>query len=336
MKKIGSIVLSLLLTLCFCSCKDTKENKLSSTQVMMDTVVTVTIWDSDQETLNSAIALCKKYEQLFSRTVEGSDVSRINKAVENSNAESKEVLSATVSDETIEILKSAQDMSQKSDGAFDVTILPLVKLWNITNATKPPKEADIENAKLKVNFNSLQISGNEVSSRFAQIDLGGIAKGYIADKVCEYLKSKGVKKAIINLGGNVCVMGDENYSIGIQKPFDLHGESAAVLKLSNKTTVTSGIYERYFEYEGEIYHHIIDPKTGYPANNNVASVTVIADNSSIADCLSTACLILGVDDGMKLAYEYNAETVFITTDGEIIVSKGLNKTDGETPTITFE
>lgn len=329
MKRYASILLSIFMIMLLCSCEKPAENKLSSTQVMMDTVITVTVWGTDEETLNGAIELCKSSEQILSRTVAQSDVSNINSA-----------RPATVSADTAELLNLALEISEKSQGAFDITVLPLVELWDINNRTSPPDKGEVAEALNSVNYRNLKINGTTVTPNGTKIDLGGIAKGYIADKVCAYLKTKGVERAIINLGGNVCVLGQHTeklYSVGIQKPFALHGESAAILKINNKTAVTSGIYERYFEYDGRIYHHIIDPKTGYPADNGIQSVTVVTENSAVADALSTACLILGVDGGMKLAKQYNAETVFILSSGEIKVSNGLDiNRNGTTPTITYK
>lgn len=330
MKRISVILCILLTVLCFGSCKlQNDENKLSATELMMDTVVTLTVWDCDEEVLDGAFDVCRKYEQLFSRTVETSDVSRINNA---------DGAATAVAEETAELITLAQTVSEGSDGAFDITVLPLVELWNINQAEAPPDDAAVTAALQNVSYKNLSIEGNEVTAENGtEIDLGGIAKGYIADAVRDYLVSKGVSRAIINLGGNVTVLGDNGgkpYTVGIQKPFSLHGESAAILMLENKTAVTSGIYERYFEHGGTIYHHIIDPKTGYPVQNGIASVTVIADSSALADSLSTACLVLGVESGMKLAAQYGAETVFIDTNGEITVSEGLTlDPNGTTPRI---
>lgn len=327
MKKFSLIFLCSLLIF-VSSCKKS-ENKLSSTQVMMDTVVTVTIWDADAETLNGAMDLCRYYDQLFSRTIETSDVSRINRGG-----------TVTVSPETAELIKLSLEIAEKSKGAFDITVLPLVELWDINNSTAPPTETRITEALDSVDYTHINVSGTTVNANGTKIDLGGIAKGYVTDKIRNYLNSKGVDRAIVNLGGNVCVLGtngDKDYSVGIQKPFGLHGESAAILKLSNKTAVTSGIYERYFEHENIIYHHVLDPATGYPAETGILSVTVIADNSALADSLSTACLILGVDEGMKLAESFSTDTVFLLKDGGVTVSSNLKiDENGPTPTVTFK
>ena len=318
MKKLSIFLSVVFLALCFSSCKKNEDNKLTATEIRMDTVVTLTIPVGSEDVLDGAFDVCRKYEKLFSRTIESSDVSRIN------TAEGKVT---KVSLETAELISLALEISAESNGAFDITVLPLVELWNINEATTPPKAEDISSTLKHVGYNNLSLNKESVSlAQNTKIDLGGIAKGYIADKVRDYLLSERITEAIINLGGNVTVIGDndgKNYSVGIQKPFSLHGESAAILKLENKTAVTSGIYERYFKVDNTIYHHIIDPKIGYPVQNNVASVTVIADSSALADSLSTACLVLGIEQGMKLAKSKGAEIVLIDTNGKITVSNGL-------------
>ena len=327
MKRFSLILLCVLLIFGSGCKKD--DNKLSSTQVMMDTVVTITIWDSDIGTLNGAMELCRQYEQLLSRTVETSDIAKLNQTGV-----------ATVSPDTAALLKLSLDVSARSNGAFDATILPLVELWDINNANTPPSQSSIDEAIKSVDYRSITVDGTHVNTNGAKLDLGGIAKGFIADKVHEYLKSNGVSKAIINLGGNVQLIGSndgKDYTVGIQKPFGLHGESAVLLKLQNKTAVTSGIYERYFEFDDKIYHHVLDPKTGYPADNGIQSVTILSDSSALADSLSTACLVLGVEDGTHLAESFNADVIFLMSDGSITTSKNLKvDQNGPTPTVAYK
>ena len=315
MKKIFLLFVALALTLSLCGCNK-RNAPLSSTQVMMTTVVTVTLYDGEQEDLDIAMRLIKEYEKLFDRNNKDSDVYKLNNN-----------LATTVSGDTAILLEKALSISEKSNGAFDISILPLVELWNITKATEPPKPEDIEAALKSVDFNNISINNNEVQLKNnCKIDLGGIAKGYIADKVKEHLKNAGVKNAVINLGGNIVVMGDNNgqgYSVGIQSPFKQTGELSARITISDMTAVTSGIYERYFEYENEIYHHILDSKTGHPVNNELASVTIIAKESAVADGLSTACLVLGIEQSKQLLKQYDAEAVFLKKDGSLSTTDNL-------------
>ena len=164
-----------------------------------------------------------------------------------------------------------------------------------------------------------------MSDPYAKIDLGGIAKGYIADQVKNYLVEEGIEHAYINLGGNILTLGgktdDSNFRIGIQKPFAEDGTVMAVLPVSDKSIVSSGNYERYFKKDGKIYHHILDPSTGYPIENNLNQVTIISDKSVDGDALSTTCYALGLDEGLKLIQSMdNIEAVFITNDNTIYKS----------------
>lgn len=296
---------------------------------MMTTVVTVTIYGGSDEILDGAMELCKDYENLFSRTISDSDVSNINHSGGSPVA---------VSHDTAELIKSSLEISRDSGGAFDITVLPLSELWDVEHRTAPPDDKLIEDAKAKVGFEQVTAENDTVTLKSgASVDLGGIAKGYIADKVRDYLKENKIKKAIINLGGNVVLIGNNDgkpYTVGIQKPFGANGEVAASLKLSDKTAVTSGIYERYFSVGDEIYHHIIDPATGRPASSDVASVTVICESSAIADGLSTACLCLGAEKSAALLKSYGAEAVFISRSGELSATDGLEiEKSGDLPEI---
>ena len=156
------------------------------------------------------------------------------------------------------------------------------------------------------------------------LDLGSIAKGYIADKLCEYFKSNGVDNAVINLGGNVYVLGKNNNSVGIKKPFS--NEVELYVKATNTSLVTSGIDQRYIEKDGYFYHHIIDKQTGYGVENSLASVTVIGESSTDCDALSTVCMLLGKEEGINLINRIdNIYAVFIEKDGTVTLSDGLSK-----------
>ena len=318
MKKLICLILSAVLAVSLlCSCSR-NVYPLSSTQIMMDTVVSVTIYDGDDDVLTGAMQLCKRYENLLSKTVPGSDVYKIN------HANGRPV---TVSDDTAELLSIALDISKKSGGAFDPTVLPLVELWDVNNATAAPDDAKVKAALELVGYQNILLDGNVVTVKNgAGLDLGGIAKGFIADKLTAYLKENGIKSAIINLGGNTVLVGQKNggdFSVGVQKPFGKQNELCATVMLRDKTAVTSGTYQRYFEQNGRLYHHIIDPKTGYPTDNGLDAVTVVTDSSAVADGLSTACLILGVEQGKALAKIYGAELIFVDKNGKLTVTDGL-------------
>lgn len=319
MKRFASALL-ILLTVMTCLLSGCRRNvyPLSVTRIMMDTVITITLYDGDSKALDGAVALCEKYEKLFSKTVEGSDIFKLNRA---SGA------TVSVSPDTAELITLSLKIAESSNGAFDPTVLPLVELWGIGSSDTVPPKDDIASALEKVSFENISVNGTDITLKnWCTLDLGGIAKGYIADKVKQYLTDCGVKSAVINLGGNTLLVGNKNgsdFSVGLQKPFGKSGELSAVIMLDGMTAVTSGIYQRYFELQGKIYHHILDTSNGYPVDNGIASVTVIGQSSAIADGLSTACLSLGIEKGSVLASSMGVELIFITADGRLITTDGL-------------
>ncbi len=304
MKK--SICAFLILSVLLVSCT---EQKNKDTRFLLDTVVTLTA-ECDDETLKGAFSLCKDFENLLSRTIETSEVSRLNSGE-----------SVDVSKHTKKIIERALYYSELTNGRFDITICSVSQLWDFRNEIIPERN-EIAEALKSVDYESITVGEKEVNLGGAKIDLGGIAKGYIADEVCEYFKQNGVKNGIVNLGGNVKVFGKE-YTIGIKSPFK-QDEVIAKIKLKEKSAVTSGIYERSFEKDGKVYHHILDTETGYPIDNSLASVTVIGESSFDCDALSTVCMVLGTDRAIDfIENQTECEAVLIEKDGKIILSKGL-------------
>lgn len=300
-------MLLLLLLLCGCS-QDENKALNSETRFLLDTACTVSA-DCDDETLSGAFAVCEELERLLSRTVKGSDVYRLN--------ETDGFVS--VSDDTLRLLEKSVYYGNLTDGKFDITVCPVSELWDFKNQIVPSR-SEIAEALKSVDYHSIEIKGNTANLNGKKIDLGGIAKGYIADKVVSYFEGKGVKKALVNLGGNIKVTG--KFNIGIRKPFT--EEILLNMPLENKSAATSGIYERYIEKDGEIYHHVLDPETGYGVKNELSAVTVIGENSADCDALSTACLLLGTEKG-KAIIENTAgtEAVFISREGDITLTAGL-------------
>ncbi len=287
-----------------------------------DTVITVTA-SSDQDTLDGALSLCGKYEKLLSKTIEGSDVWQINHA---SGA------TVQVSADTIALLKKSIEISEASGGAFDITVAPAIALWDFTGDKHilPDKDALAEAATL-IDYRKISIEGNYVTlGEGIEVDLGGIAKGYIADKIAEYLWEQGVESGLLNFGGNVLVIGTkpggEKWSVGVRDPDGEADDYIAAIHVANQAVVTSGVYERGFALDGVWYHHILDTKTGWPVHNGLMSVTIVADNSTLADALSTTCFALGIEEGTKLAEAYAAQAVFIDENGMITASQGLEGT----------
>ena len=306
-KNITLPMLLLLLLLCGCS-QDENKALNSETRFLLDTACTVSA-DCDDETLSGAFAVCEELEKLLSRTVKGSDVYRLNEADGF----------ISVSDDTLRLLEKSVYYGNLTDGKFDITICPVSELWDFKNQIVPSR-SEIAEALKNVDYHSIEIKGNTANLNGKKIDLGGIAKGYITDKVISYFESKGVKKALVNLGGNIRVTGE--FNIGIRKPFT--EEILLNMPLENKSAVTSGIYERYIEKNGEIYHHVLDPETGYGVKNELSSVTVIGNNSADCDALSTACLLLGTEEGKEIIENTaGTEAVFISCEGDITLTAGL-------------
>lgn len=321
-KRLTALLTFAVLFLSGCSGWKDERNKVY-TDTLFDTVVRIEILDrADDEILEGCENICKKYHAMFSNKIEDSEISRINSAGGNP---------VEVSDETVTLLTKAIYYGDLSNGAFDVTIAPVSNLWDFHGETPvPPAPETVCEAASHVDYKNIFIEDNTVRllDPYAAIDVGGIAKGYIADILKKYLKEQGVKHAIINLGGNVLTIGSRpdgsDYNIGIQKPFDMTGEPITSVRISEKSVVTSGTYQRYFEADGKIYHHILDPHTGYPCENNLASVTIITDSSLTADALSTTCFLLGYDKSMRLIEQLdNVDAVFITDDNKIRYSKNF-------------
>lgn len=297
---------------------------VSRTGLYFDTVISVTVYDSeDTALLEECFAIADTYEHMFSRTIEGSDIWNINHA---------QGAAVSVNDDTISLLNSALYYARITDGRIDPTISIVKDLWDFTGErhSELPENADIRKALTHVDYRNIIISGGSVRLKDpdASIDLGFIAKGFIADRMTDYLKEKGVKSAVINLGGNVAVIGSKPdgspFRIGIQKPFAPSGDSIATLSITGLSAVTSGSYERYFKLDGQLYHHILDAKTGYPVWNNLSGVTIISESSMEADALSTACFVLGLTEGEELiASLENVEALFITSDGGLHAAGGL-------------
>ena len=282
-----------------------------------DTVVQVRAWGATRDIMDRCGELCAYYEGLFSATIDTSDVSKINRAHGQP---------VTVSEETAELIETGISYGELSDGRFDITIASASALWDFTENTEKvlPDGDALREAVSHIDYRCIRVEGNTVTltDPDARLDLGGIAKGYIADRLKAYLESEGVEHALIDLGGNMLALGSRydgtDFTIGIQKPFARTGTVMAAVSVSDRSVVSSGDYERYFEKDGVIYHHILDPDTGYPIQNELDQVTILSDASVDGDALSTACFALGLEDGMALIQRLDGvDAVFVTKDGEI-------------------
>ena len=317
---------------------------ISISSIKLNTAVQITIYDSqDKSLLDDCLALCDKYELIFSRTDEESELYKLNhrisdSAVSNQTTETQptpyQINGTTntwhISEDLAALLSEGLSITKESDGAFDIAIAPLTSLWNFTaEDPKVPDDADIQNALPLCSSDGVTINGQDIilPSDDIQFDVGAIAKGYIADRLKDFLVKKGVNSAIINLGGNVLCIGSKPdgtpFKVGIQKPFADRNETEAVMDITGKSVVSSGIYERCFKQNGKLYHHILNPKTGYPYDNGLISVTIISDQSVDGDALSTTCFALGLDEGLKFAEKKGVQAVFITEDYELHYTDGF-------------
>ncbi len=321
--KFIGVTQACILGLALSSCS--KTYPISKTLLMLDTVIKISIYDGKAETLDNAFDVCKKYEDMLSKTIPTSDVFKINQ---------NGTTPTDINPHTAELIKKSIYYSQISDGIFDVTVGGLINLWDFNRPDGDyslPDDSNIKTCLKGVGWDKI-VFESEQSLRLANektsLDLGGIAKGYIADKISEDLKQNGVTSAVISLGGNILTIGEKPdgnpWTIAIQKPFSETGEKLAKLSVGEKSIVSSGIYERYFTNGGRIYHHIIDPKTGYPINTDVVSVTIVSDKSVDGDALSTIALGLGLENGMALIESMeNTDAVFVTTDNKVYYTAGF-------------
>lgn len=305
-----------------------KEEEHSKEAFMMGTIISLKYYGKDGEkALEESLKRINEIEEEMSLNIEESEIAKIN-----SKAGEEPV---RVSEDVFKVIDKGIYYGQLSNGAFDITIRPVDALWAIgTDKERVPKDEEIKNALKYINYKDIEVDKNKNSMFLKKknmgIDLGGIAKGYTADELVKVLKKYDINRGLINLGGNLYVYGGKEdgtpLNIGIQDPKGDKGEHFAVVKVKNKSVVTSGNYERYFLKDGKRYHHIMDTKTGYPAENGIISSTIISDNSIDGDALSTATYVLGLQDAMNLIDTLDGvEAIFVTEDNKVYTSKGISK-----------
>lgn len=326
-KKLIYLLMMLMCVIFLTSCGQAKPYETNN--FAMGTMVSQEIYGANSKgTAAEVITKIKDLEALMTINAPRGDINKLNENAGKGFVE--------LNPETILVLKNAQKISELSGGAFDVTIGPVVKSWGIgTETPQIPSAASLNELVTLIDYTDVQLdeAGNKASlQRPGQIvDLGGIAKGYAGDAAKTIYQKNGIKSALINLGGNVVAHGQKPdgsaWNIGIQNPRSPTGEIVGFIPVSDQAVVTSGDYQRYFEKDGKRYWHVMDPRTGFPAESGIMSVTVIADSSVEADGLSTACFVLGLDKGRELLQRYGpVEAIFITTDKRIHVTKGLQET----------
>lgn len=306
----------------------TKVSSAQRTLFALGTIVQFKVFGKNAEkAIEDAITRLNELDDKLSVFKNYSEISRINA---NSGLEAQ-----IVSKDTFFLLNNAVKYSELSKGTFDPTVRPLVDLWSIGKnfSSIPSKEEITERLKL-VNFKDIIFNHSDNSIKLKHknqaIDLGGIAKGYAADEVNKIFRKNKVKSALIDLGGNIYALGKKKdgtpWKIGIQNPFTQRGNFIGILNIQNKSVVTSGDYEKYFIKEGKKYHHIIDPRTGYPSESNIISATIVSDKSLDGDGLSTGVYILGLDEATKLIESLpGVDAVFITEDKKVYITSGIKE-----------
>lgn len=350
MKKVLLLLTTLLLTTGLVACnkdEDTTNTNQSETGVapglqkdpyageefLLGTYTRIRVYDEGKEAaLEPAFDRIRDLGDRITINQSGSEIDAIN--------EQAGVAPVQVSDDIYGLIKQAYDYTVESEGGYNLAIGAITQLWRIgfDDARKPSQE-EIDEALQHIDYQKIQLNDTEQTVYLEEpemiLDLGAIAKGYIADEVAEVLKENGVTSAVIDLGGNVLVVGhswrgtDEPWNIGIQDPNNARGTILGSIKETDKTVVTSGIYERYLEVDGVQYHHIFDSKTGYPYDNDIASVTVITDHSIDGDGLTTVIFDKGVKEGLAYIEQNTPEgtdAVFVTKEGKVYVTEAIQDT----------
>ena len=303
---------------------------VSRTEIgLLGTACTITIYRGEAEpAFDAAFKRIAEIEDRMTVNGDDSEVIRVNRAAG--------VKPVRVSPDTFAVIARGLEFSRLGDGAFDITVGPLVKLWGIgTAAARVPSPKEIRDALARVGWRDVELSQKD-SSVFLKrpgmaLDLGAIAKGYAADEVARILREHGIASALINLGGNVLTVGRKPdgtpWRIGAQNPEQPRGTHIGIVEIGQEAVVTSGSYERYFEAGGRRYHHILDTRTGFPVSNGLAAVMIVTPDSTTADGYSTLVFALGLERGRRLV-ESSAgaiEALFITESREVHLTPGLKK-----------
>jgi thiamine biosynthesis lipoprotein len=287
----------------------------------MDTTVSITVASEDtqkaREAVKAAFDEILRVERLLSHTDEISEIYALNHAG---------VRWINLSPETVRVVKKSLYYAELSDGHFDPTVKPLVELWmkQVKSWGRLPTTAELADALAKVGWQGLVVDENNGRARFLregmEITLGGIAKGYAVDRACEVLAESGVSQGLVDIGGDIRAFGEKSWSVAIQHP-RREFEWLGVIELENAAVATSGDYRRFFLLLGEVrVHHILDPKTGQPADTCM-SVTIVTENCIDADALSTSVFVLGPERGKELLDSLGVKGLIVASDGRVVTSE---------------
>lgn len=317
---MGLILMMLILQGC-----STQEKSINDTKFVIGTIVSIQLnGTDDQAIIDGSFAILEGVDQWMSLTITDSLINDLNNQAGQGPY--------PVSEDAFYVIEKALAYSELSGGLFDVSMEPVIDLWGIgTEGAQVPNDQLLAEKLELVGYEKIQLDKEALTVELPEgmsIDLGGIGKGYAADKIVEYLETEGVTSAIINLGGNIVALGskadEQPFRVGVQNPFDSRNDYFGVVEVMDKTVVTSGIYERNFEEDGTLYHHILNPEDGYPMDNGVAGVTVITSKSIDADGLSTVLFLLGVEEGLALVNSLDGvECIFVDENRQVYLSDNV-------------
>lgn len=324
-----SLLCALPLLAVLAACSNSAPGPESQTELVLGTTVTITLYDdAPQGIFERAFGRVQEIEEKMSVSDEDYDSTELMEV--NRNAGIRPV---RVSEDTFHVIERGLYYGELSGGLFDISIEPLVDLWGIgTEGEQVPSDEEIAELLPLVDYRNVELDAEEKTVFLTQegmgLDVGGIAKGYAADEVARILRGAGIEHALLDFGGNILTVGRKpdgsEWRIGIQSPGDGRGDYLGIATSGPQTIVTSGDYERYFIEDGTRYHHIIDPRDGYPARSGLASVTVFTEHSMAADALSTSLYIMGLEAGMEFAEEQDdIEAIFVTKEQQVRLTSGL-------------
>ncbi|NNU75551.1 FAD:protein FMN transferase [Clostridium estertheticum] len=323
--KISCLLLLLIIPTFLISCA-TNDEPVEKEAYMMGTIMNFKIYGKNAETATALVLKrISNIESKMSVNIKTSEISKLNAKAGISGQK--------LSEDTYSVIEKSVQYSKLTGGALDATIEPIVGLWGIgTDKERLPSKTEIDDKLKLVNYKDIVLDKKNLTVKLKRknqaIDLGAIAKGYTADEVKKVLLNNKISSAIINLGGNVYTIGSnpdgKDWNVGIQNPLSTRGEYLGTISVTDKSIVTSGNYERFFIKDGIRYHHIFDPKTGYPAKQSLISTTIVSDKSVDGDALSTSTYIMGLDKGLKLVESIKGvEAIFVTKDKKVYVTPGL-------------
>ena len=303
---------------------DSQEEEKATKEVFaMDTYMTLTAYGANaQAAVDAASAEITRIENMVSTGIDTSEIAKLNKTG-----------SATLSKDAAYLVQRSLEIYDSTGGAFDISIYPIMQAWGFTTQNyRVPKKSELKSLLKKVDSKQIRFSEDSGKISFGkkgmEIDLGGIAKGYTSGRIMDIFREQGIKSGVVSLGGNVQVMGTKTdgslWRVAVENPKD-ESDYLGVLETKDRAVITSGGYERYFEEDGKRYHHIIDPKTGYPADSGLSSVTIISSDGTLADGLSTSLFIMGKKKAIAYWKQHKDEfdAILVDDDGKLFVTEGV-------------